>query len=221
MKAGAAAARSDAILDQRRPDFDKSIRLLAAFALGAFFASMLAGCSSNSYYRSPIESYGPTRTEVASWYGPGFEGRRTSSGESFNSEALTAASPTLPLGSHVRVMNPDTGRSVVVRINDRGPFVHGRALDLSHGAAERIGLTAKGAARVEVTPAAASTPGASSSRAAYAGSDYAKPRNLSYVSYLTRFTSARTTRRHYRYRSSRRIVSDPIGAWISSAFPRL
>ena len=108
---------------------------------------------------------------------------------------ISAAHRTLPFGTKVRVHNLDNGKDVEVPINDRGPFVHGRALDLSHGAAERIGLTEKGAARVEVTPAAASTPGASSSRAAYAGSDYAKPRNLSYVSYLTRFTSTRTTRR--------------------------
>ena len=97
-------------------------------------------------------------TEVASWYGPGFAGRRTSTGEMYNPEGLTAASTTLPLGSHVRVINPDTGRSVVVRINDRGPFVHGRSLDLSHGAARQIGLTGKGVGRVQVTPTAASTP---------------------------------------------------------------
>lgn len=65
---------------------------------------------------------------------------------------MTAASKTLPLGSVVRVTNPETGRSVNVRINDRGPYVRGRSLDLSRSAARRIGLTRKGVARVKVTP---------------------------------------------------------------------
>ena len=111
---------------------------------------MLAGCSSQNFTPAPASadllraaaavSYGTSsHTEVASWYGPGFAGRRTSTGETYNPEGLTAASRTLPLGSHVRVTNPDTGRSVVVRINDRGPFVRGRSLDLSHGAAHKSG----------------------------------------------------------------------------------
>ena len=115
-------------------------------------------------------TYRSTHTEVASWYGPGFAGRPTSTGETYNPEGLTAASRTLPLGSHVRVTNPDTGRSVVVRINDRGPFVHGRSLDLSHGAAQQIGLTGKGVGRVQVTPTATSTPAASWPEATYASS---------------------------------------------------
>jgi rare lipoprotein A (RlpA)-like double-psi beta-barrel protein len=88
---------------------------------------------------------------TASWYGPGFSGRRTSSGERFDPNQLTAASPTLPLGSVVHVTNVSNGRSVNVRINDRGPFVRGRSLDLSHRAAQKIGLTAKGIGRVKVT----------------------------------------------------------------------
>jgi len=206
-------------------------RIEWALALSAMFAFMLAGCSSQNfappplpanYYASPSQSYGASRTEVASWYGPGFAGRRTSSGETYNPEGLTAASTTLPLGSHVRVMNPDTGRSVVVRINDRGPFVRGRSLDLSHGAARQIGLTGKGVGRVQVTPTASSTPAASSSTAAYAESSVtAEPRHLSYISYQPRHANVRPRRHHYRYHSSRRIVSNPIGAWIASAFPRL
>ena len=130
-----------------------------------------------------------THTEVASWYGPGFAGRRTSTGEIYNPEGLTAASTTLPLGSHVRVTNPDTGRSVVVRINDRGPFVRGRSLDLSHGAAQQIGLTGKGVGRVQVTPTASSTPTVSSITSTYSESSVATdPRNLRYVSYSSRPT---------------------------------
>jgi rare lipoprotein A len=85
---------------------------------------------------------------VASWYGPGFAGRRTASGERFNPSEYTAAHRTLPFGSRVRVtMN---GRSVVVRINDRGPFHAGRVIDLSQAAAEQLGLRARGSGRVEL-----------------------------------------------------------------------
>src|SRR5215218_2832809 len=76
----------------------------------------------------------------ASWYGPGFHGRKTASGEAFNSGDLTAAHRTLPFGSRVRVVNKTTGRSVVVRINDRGPYAHGRIIDLSRASAQAIGL---------------------------------------------------------------------------------
>ncbi len=90
-------------------------------------------------------------TTLASWYGPGFNGRSTSSGETFNSHRLTAASRALPLGSHARVTNLDNGQSVVVRVNDRGPYVRGRGIDLSQAAAERLGFRREGVARVEVT----------------------------------------------------------------------
>jgi rare lipoprotein A len=79
-------------------------------------------------------------------------GHPTASGEPYNPNDLTAASRKLPIGSTVKVTNPDTGRSVKVRINDRGPFVPGRSLDLSKRAAQKIGLTHKGVARVKVTP---------------------------------------------------------------------
>lgn len=77
---------------------------------------------------------------VASWYGERHHGRRTASGETFDMNALTAAHKTLPFGTRVRVQNPANGQSVVVRINDRGPFTPGRVIDLSRAAAERIGL---------------------------------------------------------------------------------
>jgi rare lipoprotein A len=90
----------------------------------------------------------------ASWYGPGLTGRKTTSGEVYNPRALTAASKTLPIGSVVKVTNPENGKSVNVRINDRGPFVRGRSLDLSQRAAEKIGVIHKGVARVKVSRAA-------------------------------------------------------------------
>ena len=87
---------------------------------------------------------------VASYYGRRFHGRRTANGERFNMRAMTAAHRTLPFGTRVRVTNPRNGRSVVVRINDRGPFVNGRSIDLSRAAAERIGMISRGHARVEM-----------------------------------------------------------------------
>ena len=85
---------------------------------------------------------------VASWYGPGFAGRRTASGERFNPTEYTAAHRTLPFGSKVRVTH--NGRSVVVRINDRGPFHGGRVIDLSQAAAEELGIRRAGSGRVEL-----------------------------------------------------------------------
>ncbi|MCB1479103.1 MAG: septal ring lytic transglycosylase RlpA family protein [Rhodobiaceae bacterium] len=87
----------------------------------------------------------------ASWYGPGFHGRKTASGERFNMNAMTAAHRSLPFGTKVRVTNKRNGRSVVVRINDRGPYSGGRILDVSKAAASRLGLVASGTAPVTVT----------------------------------------------------------------------
>ncbi|WP_262271150.1 MULTISPECIES: septal ring lytic transglycosylase RlpA family protein [Microvirga] len=84
----------------------------------------------------------------ASWYGPGFHGRRTASGETFNTNDLTAAHRTLPFGTRVRVVNRQTGKSVVVRINDRGPYAHGRVIDLSKASAQAIGLSGVGSVDV-------------------------------------------------------------------------
>jgi rare lipoprotein A len=86
----------------------------------------------------------------ASWYGGKFHGRRTASGEIFDTNLYTAAHKTLPFGTMVRVTNLETGRSTVVRINDRGPFVAGRVIDLSRAAAAAIGMTGSGVARVRV-----------------------------------------------------------------------
>lgn len=77
----------------------------------------------------------------ASWYGPGFHGRKTASGERFNTMAMTAAHRTLPFGTRVRVINERNGRSVVVRINDRGPFHRGRVIDLAKAPALALGIT--------------------------------------------------------------------------------
>ncbi len=89
-------------------------------------------------------------TGYASWYGGKFQGRQTASGEIFDTNQLTAAHKTLPFGTLVEVTNLDTGKSVQVRINDRGPFVEGRIIDLSRKAATEIGMMATGIAPVKV-----------------------------------------------------------------------
>lgn len=91
-----------------------------------------------------------TVSGYASWYGPGFNGNMSASGEIFNENAMTAAHPDLPFGTQVRVTNVDNGLSVVVRINDRGPYSGDRLIDLSAGAAEVIGLTVSGVAPVKL-----------------------------------------------------------------------
>lgn len=84
----------------------------------------------------------------ASWYGPGFHGRTTASGQRFNENAMTAAHKTLAFGTVVRVTDQRTGKSVKVTINDRGPFVRGRIIDLSKAAAARLGTKSAGVGRV-------------------------------------------------------------------------
>ena len=88
---------------------------------------------------------------IASWYGPDFHAKKTSNGEIYNMYAMTAAHKTLPMNTVVRVDNLDNGRSTIVRINDRGPFVAGRIIDLSNKAAHAIDMVRKGTARVKVT----------------------------------------------------------------------
>ena len=89
-------------------------------------------------------------TGLASWYGDAFNGRPTSTGEIFDMHGLTAAHKTLPLPSLIEVTNVETGRSLILRVNDRGPFVDGRILDLSRGAADELGILRQGVGRVRV-----------------------------------------------------------------------
>lgn len=133
-----------------------------ALAITVFAATMVVSCGepqnppvppavNASLPHTPPQIYEPKsreKTVNASYYGTGLTGHQTASGERFDPNAMTAASKTLPIGSVVHVTNPETGRSVNVRINDRGPYVGGRSLDLSKGAARKIGL--KGVARVKI-----------------------------------------------------------------------
>lgn len=101
-------------------------------------------------YRPVKEARGHTEQGEASWYGKMFHGRRTSSGEIYDMYAMTAAHKTLPLPSYVRVTNIQNRKSVVVKVNDRGPFLHGRILDLSYAAAAKLDMIKTGTADVEI-----------------------------------------------------------------------
>jgi rare lipoprotein A len=92
----------------------------------------------------------PYEVGTASWYGEYFQGKQTASGEPFDMQALTAAHPTLPLGSFVRVTNLNNGRAIVVKINDRGPVVEGRIIDLSYNTARILGFDHRGLQKVRL-----------------------------------------------------------------------
>lgn len=141
-------------------------RLLALFL--ALLLLPLGGCGSKSWRTGGVpgsrpytirgKSYYPLQSArgfveegVASWYGPGFHGKRTANGERYDMYAMTAAHRILPLGSIVRVVNRNNGRALVLRINDRGPFADDRVIDLSRAAAEKLDVIGKGTAPVRIT----------------------------------------------------------------------
>ena len=99
---------------------------------------------------TPKETYSYTETGIASWYGPNFHGKPTANGETFDMNELTAAHKTLQIPSLVRVTNLENGRSLIVRVNDRGPFKRGRIIDLSKRSAELLGFKNKGTAKVKI-----------------------------------------------------------------------
>ena len=135
-------------------------RLLRAACMTMLLATIVAGCSTRPRIALP-ELEAPAAAPVpdatpsvelgrgkASWYGPGFHGKRTASGERFDMNAMTAAHRTLAFGTRVLVRNVRNGREVIVRINDRGPHVRGRIIDLSKAAAAEIDLIDAGEALV-------------------------------------------------------------------------
>ncbi len=99
----------------------------------------------------PMTLFTLTFAALASWYGVPYHGRMTASGEIYNMNAMTAAHRSLPFGTKVRVCSTRTNRCTDVRINDRGPFVHGRSIDLSKAAAQRIGVFSEGVGEVTIT----------------------------------------------------------------------
>ena len=198
-------------------------------------ALWLAGCSAYGASRAapapapavehapaPVSS-GQGRVTLASWYGPGFIGQRTASGEVYHRDDLTAASRSLPLGTRVQVTNLDTARAVVVRINDRGPYVRGRGIDLSERAAKQIGLNHSGVARVSVARLDTTTSGSSTVAAPEpwrrrATLSHSTPRRYPRArpdSYRYRYASASSASTyHSAYRSSHRVVANPVGDWL-------
>ncbi len=102
-------------------------------------------------YRPTYVSVGDTMRGISSWYGPNFHGKYTSNGEIYNMHKMTAAHKTWPMDTIVKVKNLDNGKSVIVRINDRGPFVSGRIIDCSYAAGKKIGLDRTGIAHVKLT----------------------------------------------------------------------
>jgi rare lipoprotein A len=105
---------------------------------------------SGKWYQPLPYARGYRERGLASWYGKKFHGRKTANGETYNMYGISAAHKTLPLGTYVTVKNLDNGKTLVVRINDRGPFVKGRIIDLSYGAAKKLGVVGPGTARVDV-----------------------------------------------------------------------
>ena len=140
---------------------------LALYALCALLSLSMVGCASanakiasrKGFVRFPEKHYaskekaeiGTKLTGEASYYGPGFHGKQTASGEIFNQNDYTCAHKSLPFGTKLKVVRDDTGASVVVRVNDRGPYVDGRILDLSVAAGKDIGLDKVGHAKVTAT----------------------------------------------------------------------
>ncbi len=121
--------------------------LKAALVMAAGF--MLAVPGAQAAKKSYKAGAGGGSSGIASWYGGKFHGRKTASGETYNQNALTAAHRTLPFGTRVRVTGAN-GKSVVVRINDRGPFVGGRVIDLSRAAANSLGINGLGRVKIAV-----------------------------------------------------------------------
>lgn len=137
-----------------RPCARQTARVIVAILLPLVLGS---GCARVATAPTP----GRPQTGVASWYGPGFHGKATSSGAIYDQHGLTAAHPSLPLGTRVRVTNLDTQRSVDVLVNDRGPFAKGRVIDLSYAAAREVGMIGPGTARVRIDVVARPANGAS------------------------------------------------------------
>jgi len=151
----------------KNPIRECSILTLTVSAVVLFLFFSALGCSSKlpperpaghpkpyrigSKWYQPIPSAHDFRqTGIASWYGKKFHGRKTANGEIYDMYAMTSAHKTLPLGTWVRVHNKNNGKKIDVRINDRGPFIQGRVIDLSYTAANRLGIVAEGTAPVEI-----------------------------------------------------------------------
>ena len=127
--------------------FFYSLRVFKLIALCSLLIAFVVSCSSVHTQKYPASGYGKTDT-IASWYGPKFHGRPTSSGEIFNMYAMTCAHKEYPFGTRLKVTNIENNRSAECVVNDRGPFVEGRDIDLSYAVAKEIGVIGPGISRV-------------------------------------------------------------------------
>lgn len=134
----------------RNPHRASSIFVLAPLLIFGLLSACALPPSKISLPTAPPTAPRPVQTGIASWYGPGFHGRTTASGVIYDQHELTAAHQTLPLGTRVIVTNLENGRSTEVVINDRGPFLKGRIIDLSYAAAQALGMVAPGTIPVRV-----------------------------------------------------------------------
>ena len=165
-------------------------RIVPILLIGAFFYFII-GCATThdpppkkpagypkpykvfgKWYQPLPDSKGFRQRGIASWYGKDFHGKKTSNGETYDMYAMTAAHKTLPLGTYVRVHNLENNRTLEVRINDRGPFVRGRIIDLSYTGAKEIGIVGPGTARVEVVALGTPTTTDGGSSRSYVKGDY-------------------------------------------------
>ncbi|MGH7843910.1 MAG: septal ring lytic transglycosylase RlpA family protein [Candidatus Binatia bacterium] len=134
----------------RNPHRASSIFVLAPLLAFGLLSACALSPGKISLPTAPPTATTPVQTGIASWYGPGFHGRATASGAIYNQHELTAAHQTLPLGTRVIVTNLENGRSTEVVINDRGPFLKGRIIDLSYAAAQALGMIAPGTIPVRI-----------------------------------------------------------------------
>jgi len=126
----------------------RGCRTIGSFISVFLLAAMLVGCG--AIFGTGMPCKGRPQTGTASWYGKKYHGRKTACGEIFDMHKLTAAHKKLPLGTMVKVTNLKNGKCVVVKVNDRGPFVRGRIIDLSYAAAEKIGMLKDGITKVKI-----------------------------------------------------------------------
>ena len=151
---------------------------------------------SGRVYRVMPSAQGYKERGVASWYASKFHKQRTSSGEPYDMYALTAAHRTLPLPTYLRVKNLDNGREIIVKVNDRGPFHSGRLIDLSYGAAVKLGIFPRGTARVEIEAIQTSAQGSAPRKGQYyiqAGAFQSKPNAIQLKTRIQKLTRAVVT----------------------------
>ena len=129
---------------------------IISFVSSLVFVVLLIGCQKDETTKTSGNTSQEAKSAVvkqqgqASWYGPGFHSKTTANGETFNQNTMTAASTTLPLGTTAKVTSVETGKSVTVKVNDRGPYVGNRIMDLSKAAAHKIGIKDKGVGKVKI-----------------------------------------------------------------------